>query len=291
MSIIDGKRYAALLRHRVKSRVTALLAKGIIPHLAVILVGNNPASALYIKRKREAAEEVGIATSLYHLEEHRDAVIPLLHRLNDDPTVHGILVQLPLPKPINKLAVLNTIDPRKDVDGFNALNVGKLCLQDDCFIPCTARGILMLLEDTLGKLAGLKALVIGRSNIVGKPTAELLLQANCTVTIGHSYSVNLLQECRRSDIVVVAAGVPKLIDASWIKSGACVIDVGIHHLPDGNGICGDVDFSEVVKVAGHISPVPGGVGPMTVACLLANTVRAAELLSSHSHFDDIFAPF
>jgi methylenetetrahydrofolate dehydrogenase (NADP+) / methenyltetrahydrofolate cyclohydrolase len=288
--IIDGKAAAARLRLRVKEAVQGFTERhGTAPGLAVVIVGDHPASRAYVKTKTRVAEEVGIAGRLIELTEDTDeaALLARIEQLNSDPAMHGILVQLPLPAAIDTTAVLAAIAPEKDVDGFHAANVGALFSAtrpdpDRLLVPCTPLGCLHLLQDTLGAdgLAGKEAVIVGRSNIVGKPLAALLLGADCTVTIAHSRSRDLPAVCRRADILVAAVGRPRLVEASWIKPGATVIDVGINRIsaPDGSSrLVGDVDFDAAVAVAGAITPVPGGVGPMTVACLMQNTLAAARL--------------
>jgi methylenetetrahydrofolate dehydrogenase (NADP+) / methenyltetrahydrofolate cyclohydrolase len=288
--IIDGKAAATRLRLRVKEAVQGFTERhGTAPGLAVVIVGDHPASRAYVKTKTRVAEEVGIAGRLIELAEDTDeaALLARIEQLNSDPAMHGILVQLPLPAAIDTTAVLAAIAPEKDVDGFHAANVGALFSAtrpdpDRLLVPCTPLGCLHLLQDTLGAdgLAGKEAVIVGRSNIVGKPLAALLLGADCTVTIAHSRSRDLPAVCRRADILVAAVGRPRLVEASWIKPGATVIDVGINRIsaPDGSSrLVGDVDFDAAVAVAGAITPVPGGVGPMTVACLMQNTLAAARL--------------
>ena len=281
-NLIDGKVFAAVLRGRVAAGVSGLLARGIVPGLAVVLVGEDPASQVYVRNKAKQTVEVGMTSF-----EHRlDAATPeaellaLIDRLNADPAVNGILVQLPLPRHMNETAVINAVDPAKDVDGFHILNAGRLATGQKAMVPCTPLGCLMLLRAELGSLAGLEALVIGRSNIVGKPMAQLLLAESCTVTVAHSRSRDLPALARRADIVIAAVGRPQMVKGDWIRPGATVIDVGINRVPaPGNGegatrLVGDVDHDSVRAVAGAITPVPGGVGPMTIACLLANTLTA-----------------
>ncbi|MFO6465667.1 bifunctional methylenetetrahydrofolate dehydrogenase/methenyltetrahydrofolate cyclohydrolase FolD [Jannaschia sp. KMU-145] len=281
--IIDGKAFAASIRGRVAEEVARLKAAGVTPGLAVVLVGEDPASAVYVRNKGKQTVEAGM-----HSEEHRmdadtsqDALMAKVAALNADPAIHGILVQLPLPGHLDSEAVLNAIDPAKDVDGFHISNVGLLGTGQKAMVPCTPLGCLMMLRDHLGSLSGLDAVVIGRSNIVGKPMAQLLLGESCTVTIAHSRTKEIEAVCRRADIVVAAVGRPRMVTGDWIKPGATVIDVGINRIdaPErGAGktrLVGDCDFDSCAAVAGAITPVPGGVGPMTIACLLANTVTAA----------------
>jgi methylenetetrahydrofolate dehydrogenase (NADP+)/methenyltetrahydrofolate cyclohydrolase len=280
--IIDGKAFAEGLRARVADEVKRLEAShGTTPGLAVILVGDNPASSVYVGNKRKQTGEAGMRSLERNLprETSEAELLAEIRRLNEDPAVHGILVQLPLPPQIREAAVIEALDPRKDVDGFHTRNVGLLWTGGEAMVPCTPLGCLMLLEATLPKLEGQRAVVIGRSNIVGKPVAALLLSRSATVTIAHSRTRDLAGECRRADILVAAVGKPELVRGDWIKPGATVIDVGINRVPaDEPGksrIIGDVAFAEAAKVAGAVTPVPGGVGPMTIACLLRNTVTAA----------------
>ena len=276
-SLIDGKSYAARTRATIAAEVKNLKqTHGITPGLAVILVGDDPASHVYVRNKKAACEEVGIASFETRLgaETTQDALLAQIARLNADAAVHGILVQLPLPKPIDTHAVINAIDPSKDVDGFHVVNAGKLAVGQAGLVPCTPLGCLLLLKDTLGELKGKHAVVLGRSNIVGKPMAQLLLAQDCTVTICHSKTEYLIQETRRGDILVAAIGKPEFVKGHWIKPGACVIDVGINRNAEGK-LLGDVEFASAKDIAGAITPVPGGVGPMTIACLLRNTLQAA----------------
>ena len=283
-SIIDGKAEAERLRGAVAEEVARLkAAEGFVPGLAVVLVGEDPASKVYVSSKAKQTVEVGMNSYEHKLpaETPEAEVLALVDKLNKDPAVDGILVQLPLPKHIDSTKVLEAIAPEKDVDGFHVVNVGKLATGQWSLVPCTPYGSMMLLRSTLGKLSGLEAVVIGRSNIVGKPMAQLLLKANCTVTIAHSRTKDLPAVTRRADIVVAAVGIPELVKGDWIKPGATVIDVGINRVPapeKGEGktkLVGDVDFASAAAVAGHITPVPGGVGPMTIATLLGNTLIAA----------------
>jgi methylenetetrahydrofolate dehydrogenase (NADP+) / methenyltetrahydrofolate cyclohydrolase len=276
--IIDGKAFAAKVRASVAEHVTALKAKGVTPGLAVVLVGEDPASQVYVRNKGQQTVEVGMASFEHKLDASTSEadLLTLINRLNNDPKVHGILVQLPLPKHLNSDLVINTIDPAKDVDGFHISNVGLLGTGQKSMVPCTPLGCLMMLRDHHGSLAGLDAVIVGRSNIVGKPMAQLLLNDSCTVTIAHSRTKDLQSVCRRADILVAAVGRPEMIPGEWVKPGATVIDVGINRIErDGKAkLVGDVHFESAAKVAGAITPVPGGVGPMTIACLLANTVTA-----------------
>ncbi|WCT73403.1 bifunctional methylenetetrahydrofolate dehydrogenase/methenyltetrahydrofolate cyclohydrolase FolD [Sphingomonas naphthae] len=280
-ALIDGKAFAAGLRGRVADAVPAFAAAaGRAPGLAVVLVGEDPASAVYVRSKGRAVEEAGMAGFEHRLpaDTTQADLLALVATLNADPAVDGILVQLPLPPQIAEDAVIAAIDPDKDVDGFHVVNAGRLATGQAGFVPCTPLGCLMLLQDRLGSLKGLEAVVIGRSNIVGKPMAAMLTQADCTVTIAHSRTRDLPGIVRRADIVVAAVGRAEMVRAEWIKPGATVIDVGINRIDAGAGktkLVGDVAYSEVVDVAGAITPVPGGVGPMTIACLLRNTLVAA----------------
>jgi methylenetetrahydrofolate dehydrogenase (NADP+)/methenyltetrahydrofolate cyclohydrolase len=277
-TIIDGKAFAARVRGQVAEHVARLKRQGITPGLAVVLVGEDPASAVYVKNKGIQTKDAGMASFEHKLDaETSEAdLLALIGRLNGDPAVHGILVQLPLPKHMNADLVINAIDPAKDVDGFHISNVGLLGTGQKSMVPCTPLGCLMMLRDHLGKLSGLNAVVVGRSNIVGKPMAQLLLGDSCTVTIAHSRTKDLAGVCRGADILVAAVGRPEMITGDYVKPGATVIDVGINRIErDGKTkLVGDVDFASASAVAGAITPVPGGVGPMTIACLLANTVTA-----------------
>ncbi len=283
--IIDGKAFAAELRGRVGAAVAALKADhGLTPGLAVVLVGENPASHVYVRNKNKQTLEAGMNSFEHNLpvETSQDQLLALVRQLNDDPKVHGILVQLPLPDRIDDQAVINAIDPDKDVDGFHVINAGRLMTvakgSQPALVPCTPLGCLMMLKAELGDLSGQRAVVVGRSNIVGKPMAQLLLQESCTVTIAHSRTRDLPAVCREADILVAAVGRPKMIEGDWIKPGAVVIDVGINRIEAEGGktrLVGDVDTEAAKRVAAAITPVPGGVGPMTIACLLANTVTAA----------------
>ena len=288
--IIDGKAFAEGLRGRIGENVAAIRKDhGLAPGLAVVLVGDDPASQVYVRNKGKAAAAAGITATDHRLDAStsQDELVALVAQLNNDPSVHGILVQLPVPDQIDPNAVIDAIAPGKDVDGFHVINTGRLATgqmtgPDAAMVPCTPLGCRMLLEDRLGDLSGLDAVVLGRSNIVGKPMAALLTQASCTVTIAHSRTKDLAAVCRRADILVAAVGRPQMVQADWIKPGAAVIDVGINRIatptdddPDKTRLVGDVDFDSAIEIAGAITPVPGGVGPMTIACLLANTVTAA----------------
>ena len=285
--IIDGKAHAATLRARIATAAQRLRTeRGLVPGLAVVIVGENPASQLYVKNKGEQSREAGFHSVTHRLAEATTEaeLLRLVNQLNADPAIHGILVQLPLPPQIDAMAVLAAIDPDKDVDGFHVVNAGRLAVGLPALVPCTPLGCLMLLKDALGDLKGKEAVVVGRSNIVGKPVAQLLLQADCTVTIAHSRTADLEGVCRRADILVAAVGRPEMVRGTWIKPGATVIDVGINRVPardpalaaqGKSRVVGDVAFEEAKAVAGAITPVPGGVGPMTIACLLLNTLTAA----------------
>ena len=280
--IIDGAGFAAGLRARVAEGVATFTAKaGRAPGLAVVLVGEDPASQVYVRSKGKMTVEAGMVSIEHRLPAtaSQDELLALVRQLNADPVVDGILVQLPLPDQINENAVIATIDPDKDVDGFNPVNVGRLASGLHGFVPCTPLGCLMLLKDQLGDLSGLDAVVIGRSNIVGKPMAQLLIRESCTVTVAHSRTRDLPAVVKRADIVVAAVGRPKMVKGDWLKPGATVIDVGINRVPgDEPGktrLVGDVDFESALPVAGAITPVPKGVGPMTIAVLLRNTLVSA----------------
>ena len=278
---IDGKAIAALVLEEVRAEVAGLAEQQIFPALAVVLVGDDPASHVYVRNKMLRAKEVGIRSLEHRLPDtaSQTQVLELIAQLNADVTVNGILVQLPLPAHIDEAAVIHGIDPIKDVDGFHRENVGGLVQGMDVLTPCTPSGCMRLLQETCGDISGLHAVVIGRSNIVGKPMATLLLQAHCSVSVVHSRSVDAPALCRLADIVVAAVGRPGLIDASWLKPGAVVIDVGINRITDESGsrLVGDVDYASARTVASAITPVPGGVGPMTIAYLLKNTLIAARL--------------
>ena len=276
--LIDGKKFAENLCKKISEEVKKLKNKNITPGLAVIRVGEDPASTVYINMKAKKTEEVGMHSVTKILDENtsQDNLLKVVEELNNDDSINGILVQLPLPKQINSDSVINTINPDKDVDGFHAINTGRLWTNINSLIPCTPLGCKMLLLAELKDLTGKKAIIVGTSNIVGKPMASLLIGENCTVTIAHSKTQDLEEEVKKSDIVVAAVGVPEMVKGSWIKPGATVIDVGINRIEkDGKKkLVGDVEFSEAEKVAGAITPVPGGVGPMTIACLLHNTLIA-----------------
>lgn len=275
--IIDGRKLAKALRERLKNQVQVLVEDHkILPALAVVLVGDDPASQIYVANKQKAAEKTGIRSLVHKLprETSQDELLKLIKKLNDDKKINGILVQLPLPKQIDTATILRAISPAKDVDGLTVENAGRLASGQNGLFPCTPLGCLALIRTARPQLSGLHAVVVGRSNLVGKPMAQLLLRENCTVTVVHSRTPQLAAFTKMADIVVVAAGKQGLIKADAIKPGAVVIDVGINRMADG-GLCGDVDFAAVSAVAGDLTPVPGGVGPMTIAYLLANTVTAA----------------
>ena len=280
-TIIDGKAFSAKLRAELARRVSILKQDhSITPGLAVVLVGEDPASQVYVRSKGKQTAEAGMHSVEHKLDvkTSQEAVLKLIDELNNDVSIHGILVQLPLPKHIDEEAVINSINIDKDVDGFHLTNVGRLSVGADGIVPCTPLGSIMMLKDHLGDLSGLKAIVVGRSNIVGKPMAALLLQESCTVTIAHSRTKDLAAECRQADIVIAAVGRPEMVKGDWIKPGATVIDVGINRIEKDDGttkLVGDVEFSSASEVAGAITPVPGGVGPMTIACLLHNTLQQA----------------
>lgn len=288
--LIDGKAYAEEVRAKVRDRVAALTAlTGITPGLAVVLVGQDPASEVYVRSKGKQAVEAGMRSIEHRLpaETGMEELLDVIERLNLDPEVHGILVQLPLPGQLDASRVINAIAPAKDVDGFHISNVGMVGTGQDAIVPCTPLGCMIMLRHFHDDFRGKTALVIGHSNVVGKPMARLLLNADCTVMVAHKSSTNIPELARLADILVVAAGVPGLVKAEWIKPGATVIDVGINRIPAperGEGkhrLVGDVDFENARHVAGAITPVPGGVGPMTIACLLANT------LSAYCHLNDL----
>ena len=287
-TIIDGKSFAEGLRGRIAGHVQRLKSDhGITPGLAVVIVGHDPASEIYVSSKAKQTVEVGMASFKYELPEDTSEaeLLELVHRLNNDAEVHGILVQMPVPKQINPVKVIEAIAPSKDVDCFTPANVGKVQIGLPGPVSCTPLGCLMLLRDQLGSLAGLNAVIIGRSNLVGKPMMQLLLRENCTVTIAHSKTRNLANVVRTADIIVAAVGRPEMVRGDWIKPGATVIDVGMNRIPAperGEGrtrLVGDVAYAEAAAVASAITPVPGGVGPMTIACLLANTITTASLIN------------
>ncbi|MFH1158480.1 MAG: bifunctional methylenetetrahydrofolate dehydrogenase/methenyltetrahydrofolate cyclohydrolase FolD [Pseudomonadota bacterium] len=274
---IDGKAIAKKLRESIARHVDVLVKDHkVLPGLAVVLVGEDPASVIYVSNKKKSAAEAGIRSFEYNLPENtsQEELLKLIQKLNKEKEVNGILVQLPLPKQIDANAILRTIDPAKDVDGLHIENIGRLMAGMPGLVPCTPLGCIALIKSVENNLTGLHAVVIGRSNLVGKPVAQLLLRENCTVTMAHSRTPNLPHVCRQADILVAAVGKAELVKGDWVKPGAIVIDVGINRTEAG-GIVGDVDFDEASKVAGYITPVPGGAGPMTIACLLGNTVIAA----------------
>ena len=275
--IIDGKAIALKIREELKEEVEELEKQGVTPGLAVVLVGEDPASKIYVKNKKKAAEKAGIQSFEHHLPEDTPEaqLLELIERLNRDDSVHGILVQLPLPKHIDTTRVIEAISPDKDVDGFHPYNVGRLATGSPLFEPCTPKGIMELLKRSNIEVAGRDAVVVGRSNIVGKPVALMLLSQNATVTVCHSKTRDIEQKIGEADIVVCAVGRAEFVKGEWIKEGSVVIDVGINRLEDGR-LVGDVEFEEAAKRASHITPVPGGVGPMTIAMLLANTVLSAK---------------
>ncbi len=279
--IIDGKAFAAALRARVGEGVAALKSRhGLTPGLAVVLVGEDPASQIYVRNKGRQTEAVGMESFRFRLPANTGQieVMAKVAELNADPAVHGILVQLPLPDQVDEFAVIDAIDPAKDVDGFQTINAGRLVTGQETLVPCTPQGCMMLLREAVGELEGRRALMLGRSNLVGKPMVSLLLAQHCTVTVAHSRTEELAEECRRAEILVVAVGRPEMVRGDWIRPGATVIDVGINRLEgaeDKPRLVGDVAFDEAQGIAGAITPVPGGVGPMTIACLLRNTLIAA----------------
>lgn len=274
MKIINGKEISMQIKDEVKEKVSRLLERKEKVCLAVIQVGNNPASSTYVKNKEKACEYCGIESKIYKLDENvtQKELMNLIEKLNHDFCVNGILVQLPLPRHINESTIINKIYPEKDVDGFHPVNVGRLSIGEDAFVSCTPAGIIELLKRSNIEIAGKEAVIIGRSNIVGKPMAQLLLKENATVTIAHSKTANLKEVCRRADILIVAIGKAKFINHEYIKEGATVIDVGINR-DEFNKLCGDVDFEDVKDLCGAITPVPGGVGPMTVAMLMKNCIK------------------
>ena len=280
-TIIDGKAFSANLRGEIARRVAIIKEQhSVTPGLAVVLVGEDPASQVYVRSKGKQTQEAGMNSYEHKLsaETSQEDLLKLIDQLNNDPDVHGILVQLPLPDHIDEESVINSVSVDKDVDGFHLSNVGRLSIGAKGIVPCTPLGSMMMLKDQLGDLSGKKAIVVGRSNIVGKPMAALLLKESCTVTIAHSRTQDLPGECRQADIVIAAVGRPEMVKGDWIKPGATVIDVGINRIEKEDGstkLVGDVEFSSASEVAGAITPVPGGVGPMTIACLLHNTLQQA----------------
>ena len=293
-TVIDGKAVAEKLRSRIAQRTAELARQSIVPGLAVVLVGEDPASQVYVGSKTKQADAVGLRHFDHRLPASTSSaqLISLVQELNSRRDVHGILVQLPLPQGVDSAAVLAAIDPAKDVDGFHAVNAGRLALGQETTVPCTPLGCLILIRHVLPQMAGKRALVIGRSNIVGKPMAQLLLQNDCTVTIAHSRTRDLPGLCAESEILVAAIGRPKAVAGEWIRPGAVVIDVGINRVDDGSGktrLVGDVDYAGALARAGAITPVPGGVGPMTIACLLLNTLNAA--IRAHGAAGGLLSPF
>lgn len=277
-NLINGKEVSARVKEEIKKEVALLKEKNIEVGLAVVIVGNNPASRVYVNAKKKACEETGMNSYEYALSEEttQEELVELVKKLNDDEKVNGILVQLPLPKHIDENAVINAINPNKDVDAFHPVNVGNIMIGDYSFLPCTPAGVMELIKSTGVSIQGKECVVVGRSNIVGKPMSMLLLHQSGTVTICHSKTKDLKEVCKRADILVAAVGVPNLITADMVKEGAVVIDVGMNRLENGK-LCGDVDFENVKEVAGYITPVPGGVGPMTIAMLMQNTLTSAKI--------------
>lgn len=275
--IISGNEVSAQVKERVRQETTVLLEKGISVGLAVVIVGDDPASRVYVNSKKKACELVGFKSFEYALpgDTSEEALLELVDTLNEDPTINGILVQLPLPKQIHEETIINAIRPDKDVDAFHPVNVGKIMIGNYAFLPCTPAGIMELIDSTGVEISGKNCVVIGRSNIVGKPMSMLLLHRSGTVTICHSRTQNLAEICRNADILVAAVGRPNFVTADMVKEGAVVIDVGINRMAD-KKLCGDVDFASVSEKAGYITPVPGGVGPMTIAMLMQNTLTAAK---------------
>lgn len=276
--LIDGKVISKQIKDELKEKVAQLKAEGKDIGMAVIQVGNDPASSVYVGNKKKACEYIGIRSQSYELPEEttQEELLSLIDKLNKDETIHGILVQLPVPKHIDENTIIKAISPKKDVDGFHPESVGALTIGQKGFVSCTPAGVIQLLKRSGVEIEGKECVVVGRSNIVGKPMSLLLLRENGTVTIAHSKTKNLQEVCKRADILVVAVGRPKMIDASYVKEGAVVIDVGIHRNEE-NKLCGDVDFESVEKIASAITPVPGGVGPMTIAMLMNNCVEAATM--------------
>lgn len=278
MALISGKEVSQTVKDEIKSQTKLLKDKGISVKLAVIIVGDDPASHIYVKNKKKACEYVGFESLEYALDENtsEEELLELIDKLNKDKTVNGILCQLPLPKHIDEKKIIDSISPLKDVDAFHPVNVGKIMIGDYEFLPCTPAGIMRLIESTSYDVSGKDCVIIGRSNIVGKPMAMLMLHKNATVTICHSRTKNIEEKIKNADIVIAAVGIPKFVKGDMVKDGALVIDVGINRTSDGK-LCGDVDFDEVSKKASFITPVPGGVGPMTISMLMQNTLKAAKL--------------
>lgn len=279
--VISGKQLAKELRENMKEEINLLKQRGITPHLTVILIGNDPASHSYVNGKKKASEEVGISSEIIKLDATitEDELLDKIQELNKDPNVHGILVQLPLPEHIDEQKVIETIDPKKDVDGFHPINVGRMMIGQDTFLPCTPFGILKMLQSINIDMSGKHAVIIGRSNIVGKPMGQLLLNENATVTYCHSRTKDLRKYTLSADILIVAVGKEHIVDGSYIKDGAVVIDVGVNRTKEGK-LTGDVDFEDAKEKASYITPVPGGVGPMTITMLLENTIKAAKGLTN-----------
>lgn len=275
--IMNGNEMSQQIREELKLEIQALTDKGVQPGLAVVLVGEDPASKVYVGRKAKTCEQLGVYSEVHRLSEttEENELLELIQQLNQNDRIHGILVQLPLPKHISEKAVIDAISPEKDVDGFHPVNVGNLMIGDDSLLPCTPAGVIEMMNRSGITIAGKHAVVIGRSNIVGKPVSMLLLREHATVTICHSKTANMKEIAKQADILVVAAGRAKMIGKDYVKPGAIVIDVGINRLDDGK-LAGDVDFDDVVETAGHITPVPGGVGPMTITMLMKNTIEAAQ---------------
>ena len=278
MALISGKEVSQKVKDEIKSQTKLLKDKGISVKLAVIIVGDDPASHIYVKNKKKACEYVGFESLEYALDENtsEEELLELIDKLNKDKTVNGILCQLPLPKHIDEKNIIDSISPLKDVDAFHPVNVGKIMIGDYEFLPCTPAGIMRLIESTSYDVSGKDCVIIGRSNIVGKPMAMLMLHKNATVTICHSRTKNIEEKIKKADIVIAAVGIPKFVKGDMVKDGALVIDVGINRMSDGK-LCGDVDFDEISKKASFITPVPGGVGPMTISMLMQNTLKAAKL--------------
>lgn len=278
MALISGKEVSQKVKDEIKSQTMLLKDKGISVKLAVIIVGDDPASHIYVKNKKKACEYVGFESLEYALDENtsEEELLELIDKLNKDKTVNGILCQLPLPKHIDEKKIIDSISPLKDVDAFHPVNVGKIMIGDYEFLPCTPAGIMRLIESTSYDVSGKDCVIIGRSNIVGKPMAMLMLHKNATVTICHSRTKNIEEKIKKADIVIAAVGIPKFVKGDMVKDGALVIDVGINRMSDGK-LCGDVDFDEISKKASFITPVPGGVGPMTISMLMQNTLKAAKL--------------
>ncbi|MFF2090243.1 bifunctional methylenetetrahydrofolate dehydrogenase/methenyltetrahydrofolate cyclohydrolase FolD [Paenibacillus sp. NPDC058174] len=275
--IIEGKKISDLIREEIKRDAEALKEQGVVPGLAVVLVGEDPASKVYVGSKEKACQQLGFYSEVHRLAENtsESELLALIDKLNNQASINGILVQLPLPKHINEKAVIDAIDVNKDVDGFHPESVGNLVIGDDSLLPCTPAGVIELIKRSSGDISGKHAVVIGRSNIVGKPVAMLLLRENATVTICHSRTANMEEIAKQADILVVAIGKAKAIGSKYVKPGAVVIDVGINRLPDGK-LAGDVDYEDCLETAGYITPVPGGVGPMTITMLMSNTITAAK---------------